>query len=182
MIPRLLRTYLPTPEVYKHAFYLEASTTSSSFSSPSSVEEKMKKSRDLVESIFRQWRDSSGGGSSSNNNGGSSQRQCKEEATFAWCIYLLGLGGSTNIKGASTAMSNYLAGMEPGEKARVESKWRKVLDGDTEKPGETGEMEDDTDKVGETVDEDVDMDGGASENNDDEEIEDDEDVEFVVVG
>lgn len=114
VVSPLLKGYSPTPEVYKHAFELEVSSSSSSPSEADSREFTT-----LVELIFQQWRDGN------DNSRFQNKSSFREDATFAWRTYLLGLGG-IHVKEAIIAVNNLLTGMEPEEKSRVELKRKKA--------------------------------------------------------
>ncbi|KIM29138.1 hypothetical protein M408DRAFT_8499 [Serendipita vermifera MAFF 305830] len=109
-ITRLLQTYVPSPEVYRHAFDLERNL-------PAAADPKSPKngesSSHILETIYLLWRDHS--------------LQSKEDATFAYAAHMLEIGSV----GEATRMFNNLLSTATSLEARegMEKRWKGVVDG-----------------------------------------------------
>jgi len=110
-VSRLLRSYLPSPEVYKHAFDLERALPSPKNPKPSEAGES---SARILEYIYLLWRDHSA--------------SSKEDATFAYAAYLL----DSDSIGEATRLVNNLMATAPFGEAReaMEKRWKGILERD----------------------------------------------------
>jgi hypothetical protein len=150
-LTRLFDSYLPSSEVYRHAFDLERALPAPA--SPKAPQAGQASSR-ILKSIYLQWRDRS---SSS-----------KEDATFAYATYLLDSG---SVGEGTTIVNNLIATSSFGEyREEMKRRWKRVLEGESlngEKDEMTMEL-DDTTEPNEV----------SSQTSDDESA---SDTEFVVV-
>jgi hypothetical protein len=100
-INRLFGKYSPPQTIFAHSFSLESSRSDAS--------------ADLLETIFRGWKDVPG------------QSNTHEAAYFAWSVWLL---LSRQPKKALAVMNGLLQQLYGDRKAAAETRWRKILDGD----------------------------------------------------
>jgi hypothetical protein len=110
-LARLFENYLPSSEVYRHAFDLERALPAPA--NPNAPQAGQASSR-ILKNIYLQWRDRS-----------SSSR---EDATFAYATYLLDSGSV----GEGTTLVNNLIATSSSREYREEMKrrWKRVLEGD----------------------------------------------------
>ena len=111
ILSRLLQSYLPSTDVYRHAFDLEqALPIATDSKSPQNGESSSR----ILENIYVLWRDCSLSG--------------KEDATFAYAAYLLGSG---SVGEATKMVNNLVTTAGSGEvRERMEKRWKVIIEGD----------------------------------------------------
>jgi hypothetical protein len=119
-LTRLFESYLPSPEVYRHAFDLECALPAPA--SPQAPQAGQSSSR-ILKNIYLQWRDR--------------PSSSKEDATFAYATYLLNSG---SVGEGTTIVNNLIATSSSGEyREEMMRRWKRVLEGDSLN-GEEDEM------------------------------------------
>jgi hypothetical protein len=129
-VSRLLKSYLPKPDVYRHAFELEAAL-------PAFIGQNkhtdVHLQRPILEEIYRLWVDAPDAGMPEGSN--------KADATFAYAAYLLNAGA---VKEATTLVNNLFARAGSWSiRQDLEKKWRIIADG----PLTEERVEEDSDDV-----------------------------------
>lgn len=120
-VMRLLQSYFPSPEVYRHAFDLEQALPALA-DSKSPLNGQL--SPRILENIYLLWRDHS--------------LSSKEAATFAYAAYMLNSG----LVGEATRLVNNLISNASGEaRERMEKRWRGILEGEGTRDEEESKMD-----------------------------------------